>query len=483
MGETEDASHPSKKRFAAGQLSRDNPGLEDDGPEPEMGTFQRASEEVLATRRIVKVRRHQPPSASTTSSNPFAQLSFPTPASSDVKPADADKQPPPASETRAQPTSEPQHQPSTGKEAPEADNGSKPEDEKTDEDEGIKSATGGSEKAGVEQNGQPDEEDNTQSEDKASLPAEESSEKDKVVSPKETSCSGEANDKEAENGQHEGEPEAKTSSEEAPVVERENKDAKETPQGVGDDEEKKDLGVNEDKTESQPPLSSFQQLSSSQNAFSGLAGTGFSASSFSFGTAPKEGLGSLFGKSYGPRFELTGDKPACVSFGPPLNLFIAAPSDASKAGAGATATLQEVPIETGEENERPVFSADAVLFEYLDRGWKERGKGELKVNISTAGAEKARLVMRARGNFRLILNASLYPDMSLTAMEKRGITFACVNSAAEGKGAGLSTFALKFKDAAIVDEFRAAVEAHKGQRLAVPPPLRTPENSPKASDE
>ncbi|CAA6662484.1 unnamed protein product [Spirodela intermedia] len=375
---------------------------------------------------------------------------------SDVKPADADKQPPPASETRAQPTSEPQHQPSTGKEAPEADNGSKPEDEKTDEDEGSK------------QNGQPDEEDNTQSEDKASLPAEESSEKDKVVSPKETSCSGEANDKEAENGQHEGEPEAKTSSEEAPVVEREKQDAKETPQGVGDDEEKKDLGVNEDKTESQPPLSSFQQLSSSQNAFSGLAGTGFSASSFSFGTAPKEGLGSLFGKSYGPRFELTGDKPACVSFGPPLNLFIAAPSDASKAGAGATATLQ---------------SADAVLFEYLDRGWKERGKGELKVNISTAGAEKARLVMRARGNFRLILNASLYPDMSLTAMEKRGITFACVNSAAEGKGAGLSTFALKFKDAAIVDEFRAAVEAHKGQRLAVPPPLRTPENSPKASDE
>lgn len=479
MGETEDASHPSKKRFAAGQLSRDNPGLDDDGPEPEMGTFRRASEEVLATRRIVKVRRHQPPSASTTSSNPFAQLSFPTPPSSDVKPADADSQPPPASES--------QHQPSeTGKEAPEADDGSKAEDARADDGEGIESAAGG---AGVEQNGQPDEKDSsTLLENKASLSAEGSSEKDKVISPKETSCSGEAGNKEAENGQHEAEPEAKTPSEEAPAVGAESKDAKEeAPQRAGDGSEKKDLAVGEDKTGPLPPLSSFQQLSSSQNAFSGLAGTGFSGGSFSFGSAPKEG--SLFGKSFGPPFERTGDRPAhapfgigAASHGPPLNLFSTAPSDAARAGAGAAAALQEVPVETGEENERPVFTADAVLFEYLDGGWKERGKGELKVNVSTSGAGKARLVMRARGNLRLILNASLYPDMSLTAMEKRGVTFACMNSAAEGKAAGLATFALKFKDAAIVDEFRAAVEAHKGQRPP-PPPLTTPENSPKASEE
>jgi Ran-binding protein 3 len=33
-----------------------------------------------------------------------------------------------------------------------------------------------------------------------------------------------------------------------------------------------------------PNFSSFQHLSSSQNAFSGLAGTGFSTSSFSFGS-------------------------------------------------------------------------------------------------------------------------------------------------------------------------------------------------------
>ncbi|KAL0310265.1 UNVERIFIED_CONTAM: Nuclear pore complex protein A [Sesamum calycinum] len=50
--------------------------------------------------------------------------------------------------------------------------------------------------------------------------------------------------------------------------------------------------------------------------------------------------------------------------------------------------------------------------------------------------------------------------MKLTNMDKKGITFACVNSASEGKD-GLSTIALKFKDATIVEDFRAAVMEHK----------------------
>ncbi|KAL4291608.1 hypothetical protein GQ457_14G005990 [Hibiscus cannabinus] len=88
--------------------------------------------------------------------------------------------------------------------------------------------------------------------------------------------------------------------------------------------------------------------------------------------------------------------------------------------------------------------------------------------------------MRARGNYRLILNARLYPDMKLTNMDKRGITFACMNTTGEEKE-GLSTFALKFKDASIVDEFRAGVTAHKGNNTAAD--LKTPENSPKVLED
>ncbi|KAF8048696.1 hypothetical protein N665_2430s0001, partial [Sinapis alba] len=208
-------------------------------------------------------------------------------------------------------------------------------------------------------------------------------------------------------------------------------------------------------------LSSFQQHSSSKNAFTGLATTETSGPKFSFGDASGSpfGLGlsnsnnsSLFGASITKKSEGSGFPPK-----------------------------QEVSTETGEENEKAAFSADSIMFEYLDGGWRERGKGEVKVNVSSNGG-KARLVMRAKGNYRLILNASLYPEMKLASMDKKGITFACVNSVSEGKD-GLSTFALKFKDPTIVDEFRVAVDKHKGSKpIETASTLKTPENSPTATD-
>jgi Ran-binding protein 3 len=141
--------------------------------------------------------------------------------------------------------------------------------------------------------------------------------------------------------------------------------------------------------------------------------------------------------------------------------------------------MPEGPVETGEENEKAVFTADSALYEYLDGGWKERGKGELKLNVPVSGTERARLVMRAKGNYRLVLNASLYDDMALKDMDKKGVTFACLNSTGESQS-GLATFALKFKDTATREEFKTAVEVHKTKKA--PDVLKTPENSPKATD-
>ncbi|XLS69988.1 hypothetical protein HN51_026853 [Arachis hypogaea] len=76
---------------------------------------------------------------------------------------------------------------------------------------------------------------------------------------------------------------------------------------------------------------------------------------------------------------------------------------------GSGLALQEVATETGEENENVIFHANSVLFEFTDGSWKERGKGELKVNVQR-GTENARLLMRARGNYRVILNARIYPE-------------------------------------------------------------------------
>ncbi|GFZ04143.1 NUP50 (Nucleoporin 50 kDa) protein [Actinidia rufa] len=261
----------------------------------------------------------------------------------------------------------------------------------------------------------------------------------------------------------------------------ENEDNKDT-EGATAENKDKNVNGNEniEKGAETAPLSSFRQLSSSQNAFTGLSGTGFSSSTFSFGSIQKDesSSGSFSG--------LKNDQPSYPSFGFSLssngNSSLFSTSGASigaKSEGSGFPSMQEVPVETGEENEKAVFTADSVLFEYAEGGWKERGKGELKVNVSANGAGKARLVMRAKGNYRLILNASLYQDMKLTNMEKRGITFACMNSTGEGKD-GLSTFALKFKDSSIVEEFRATVTEHKGNTAVV---LKTPDNSPKASDD
>ncbi|KAI3789711.1 hypothetical protein L2E82_02514 [Cichorium intybus] len=359
MGDTENTIPPSKKRAAGRELSRDNPGLDDeeeDVLDQETGTFKKASEEVLANRRIVKVRRKAPSVSS--SSNPFASIQLIPPTNST-----------PVTVTNVQET------------------------EKT--------------------------------------PSEVAEIESEVNSKNET-----ANEEDGGNQQPESQKE-----------EAEKETKKETENNTFSNDDKKNS------------FSSFQHLSSSQNAFTGLVGTGFSSSSFSFGSITKT------------------DNPGFPSFGTNGN------SGIDKSDGIKTPSMQEVQLETGEENEKAVFTSDSVLFEFLDGGWKERGKGELKVNVSRTGIGKARLVMRARGNYRLILNASIFPDMKLTNMEKKGITFACFNSTGEEKGKdSLSTFALKFKDSSIVEEFRAIVTQHKGSIDTRVSSLKTPENSPKASD-
>ncbi|GFQ04932.1 nuclear pore complex protein nup50a [Phtheirospermum japonicum] len=408
MGDAENNSQPSKKRAARVQLSRDNPGLDDneDSSEQEAGTFKRASDEVLATRRIVKVRR--PPTSSSAqappaSSNPFAAIRLVT-------------------------------------------SGQNQETEQTDDI--IQSENKADEAKGdgvIKSENKVDEargDDIIKSENKA----DETKGDDVIKSAKPKSKVDDHLEAELNAQKDKTEPaEVKNATEGDNSETNVSKDLK--------DEKKESGDENAPKNEETSSFSSFQNLSSGQNAFSGITGTGFSSSSFSFGSLSNDNS-SIFGSS-------------------------ASNSVITKSEGSKFPPMQEVSVETGEENEKAVFTADSALFEFTDGSWKERGKGELKVNVPTGGAGKARLVMRARGNYRLILNASLFPDMKLTNMEKKGVTFACVNSASEVKN-GLSTIALKFKDASFVEDFRAAVMEHKAKSGVA---LKTPENSPKVSDE
>ncbi|CAN4086792.1 unnamed protein product [Withania somnifera] len=421
MEDTENSLQPSKKRAAVKELSRDNPGLDDDENESEQetGSFKKASEEVMASRRIVKVRRSQTTSSTTTPSiNPFAAIRLLPPTESSIPSAVI------TSEVESGITS-------SGK-----------QEEKNDVGEATRKETSDVNK------------EEKKEADQISKPSESIVEStvvdEKVESPNETDKPESAEKKAADDEK------IQVETKEGTVVEKSEYESKKDVQvEKKENEEQNDAGGEKsEKGTETASFSSFQQLSSSQNAFTGFAGTGFSSTTFSFGAISKEGFPLGFGSESGSSIVSKGE------------------------GTGFP-SKEEVSVETGEENEKPVFTAESVLFEYLNGGWKERGKGELKVNVSTAGAGKARLVMRTKGNYRLILNANLYPEMKLASMDKRGVTFACLNSAAKGKG-GLSTIALKFKDAFVVEEFRAAVVEHKGTSTGS---LKTPEDSPKASDE
>ena len=74
-------------------------------------------------------------------------------------------------------------------------------------------------------------------------------------------------------------------------------------------------------------------------------------------------------------------------------------------------------LSAGEEGETCRWKGEGALFEFAD-SWKERGRGELRVNSSTASSHApGRLVMRTKGTSRLLLNAPLWARMALTPME------------------------------------------------------------------
>ena len=259
-------------------------------------------------------------------------------------------------------------------------------------------------------------------------------------------------------------------------------------------------------------------FSASGSGFGGLAaaaatsGGGFGGGGGGFGGAASGGFGALAAKAgagggagfgFGaaksdadaPPPDDDATKPA-PSFGFPAAAGGGFPAPATVFGGGsggggaATPPLPpaaDAPHLTGEEGEDTVFAGDGALFEYdppsapgKAGAWRERGKGELRVNVGGGASGGARMVMRSRGHLRLLLNAALWPAMKVTRMEGgKGSTFVVVNAAAGGGGDDvkkdalsggdgdapppkLTTYAFRVGVPAKLDEFVAAVDENKG---------------------
>mmetsp|Transcript_20965 Transcript_20965/g.85465 ORF Transcript_20965/g.85465 Transcript_20965/m.85465 type:complete len:113 (-) Transcript_20965:1777-2115(-) len=75
--------------------------------------------------------------------------------------------------------------------------------------------------------------------------------------------------------------------------------------------------------------------------------------------------------------------------------------------------------------EQAEFRSKAKLYELEGSEkvqWKERGVGQLKLNIGK-DSKSARLIMRSEGSLRLILNANLYEEIRLEKANERSVRF------------------------------------------------------------
>lgn len=74
-------------------------------------------------------------------------------------------------------------------------------------------------------------------------------------------------------------------------------------------------------------------------------------------------------------------------------------------------------VETGEEQEKTYFSSKAKLFQFSDKEWRERGIGTFKVNRKQKDNEDEdippRLIMRADGVLRVMLNTPIFKGMAV----------------------------------------------------------------------
>lgn len=520
MGDDAAAQPPAKKRGATRQISKDDGSdCEDDMFVPsESNSFQKASEEVIATRRIVKVRRSAPAppvphAAKPPAANPFASIRLVAPTVSSGSP--------PTSVASLVPMAPSQEslEAVTGKdsvaaaiktgakngvgvsgvqqgEADEKDNGSEADlrskagEEQTEVLEGNTEGTADVTEQQNEENGKGGSTLPRSFEIKSVNDQLVDASKDvlgEVVSGKsevnepacavitDTGLGLIANDKEGlndeegtENAEVNGPPVSSVQADEDPVslpAGHSTIEAGPLPALGGVIPGSFTFGTVPSSFE---PPTAFASFSSTWSAFSSGIGTGAnSGSGFAFSKVASEGAfssaSSAFGSSNGSSFQLFNTQSSGIplSSGPPAQ----PPASAIQFQEGIT--------QTGEEQEKVVFGGDATLFEFVDNVWKERGKGELRVNVPLDRTGKARLLMRSKGNYRLILNAGLFPDMKMTSMESRGMTFACLNSAVEEKS-GLVTYAVKFKDSSTAGSFLEAVEANKCPSQGG---LKTPENS------
>lgn len=121
---------------------------------------------------------------------------------------------------------------------------------------------------------------------------------------------------------------------------------------------------------------------------------------------------------------LEGASPQCETFG----------------SQPVTAILPEVQRVTGEEREKNIVQVPARLyaFDVSHQSWKERGRGEVRLNdaCQSEGVFQSRLVMRTLGSYHVLLNTHLWAQMKCERANQKSIRI----TAQHGSDGNVSVF-------------------------------------------
>jgi len=214
----------------------------------------------------------------------------------------------------------------------------------------------------------------------------------------------------------------------------------------------------------QRPKSPSSTPAASVNAFSSYAAGGSSAfgGASAFALAPKASTPALEtppgnGKSSSDEDEDGKSKKVekKQSFGARLRSQADEASEEKEEDEKPVYTEQET-LTTGEEDEETLYQVRSKLYT-LDpsNSWKERGTGQLRINVRRSDGSGARLVMRKEAVHSLILNVSLFKGMSFAiAQDPRYIRFSALE---DGK---TTHYNLRVSNAKIAKELLAEVRTN-----------------------
>ncbi|KYM79611.1 E3 SUMO-protein ligase RanBP2, partial [Atta colombica] len=131
----------------------------------------------------------------------------------------------------------------------------------------------------------------------------------------------------------------------------------------------------------------------------------------------------------------------------------------------------KVKVTTGEENEDTLYCGRAKLFRFVDKEWKERGVGDVKLLRNTEG--KVRLLMRRDQILKICANHMLRPDMELSPMTNNNKAWFWVANDFADEEVKLEKFCIRFKTAEEAMTFKEAFDQARFNLSAISPEKAT----------